>query len=212
MRVSEISQWLECETMALKSPKREGRTHVAAWVGTMAHALIAGLPAPEPETRLGFDHITPTAHVGHLQAEAIAEEARTLLEAHKWAVLDREEEVRDGETTGHLDILAYHEKLGYAIIDLKTGRLPSAAWVQVGGYISLSEWPVELGGVLHVPRMTLKRDQVGDLYLRQAKPLKDVWWYARKRIQDVMMGGRPAYRPGTHCTRCTFSDCPVRAM
>ena len=39
MRVSDIANWAACEAMALHSPPRQaGRTNVAAWVGTMAHA------------------------------------------------------------------------------------------------------------------------------------------------------------------------------
>ena len=50
MRVSDIANWAACEAMALHSPPRQaGRTNVAAWVGTMAHAILAGQPVPPTE-------------------------------------------------------------------------------------------------------------------------------------------------------------------
>ena len=39
MRVSEIADWATCEAMALTDPRKEARIGVAAWVGTLAHAI-----------------------------------------------------------------------------------------------------------------------------------------------------------------------------
>ena len=66
MRVSDIANWAACEAMALHSPPRQaGRTNVAAWVGTMAHAILAGQPVPPTGGRIAYDQLTPTEHVAH---------------------------------------------------------------------------------------------------------------------------------------------------
>ena len=80
MRVSDIANWAACEAMALHSPPRQaGRTNVAAWVGTMAHAILAGQPVPPTEGRIAYDQLTPTQHVAMIQAGSIARHARKLL-------------------------------------------------------------------------------------------------------------------------------------
>ena len=208
MRVSEISQWLECEKMALSSPKREGKTHVAAWLGTYAHALLLGPPLPKEE-RLRYDSLTPTIHDAKMQAHSIADYAYKLLQKKGWAVLEVEEEVTDEDTVGHLDFRAWQSDIGEAVIDLKTGRLPSAAWVQVGGYLKLVDKPIPWGGVLHVPRMKLGKDQTGTLEIRDSRGLMWAWGLARARVNDISWGAQPLYSPGQHCGRCN-ADCPVR--
>ena len=120
--------------------------------------MIADLPVPEPEGRLAFDYLTPTERAATIQATAIARHARQLMVNQGWGVLAREEEYITEELTGHLDIRAWHSDHGEAIIDLKTGNGIGAAFLQVGGYISLSRPPginqqVPMGGVLHVPRV-----------------------------------------------------------
>ena len=45
--------------------------------------------------------------------------------------------MRRDELVGHLDIRAWHKDHGEAIIDLKTGQGVGAAWLQVGGYLTL---------------------------------------------------------------------------
>ena len=128
MRVSQIAAWCECETYALQSPPRQaGRTNIAAHVGTMAHAMIADLPVPEPEGRLAFDYLTPTERAATIQATAIARYARQLMVNQGYGVLAREEEYITEELTGHLDIRAWHSEHGEAIIDLKTGNGIGAA-------------------------------------------------------------------------------------
>ena len=49
MRISDIGNWATCEAMALESPPRTaGRTNVAAHVGTLAHAKLAGITPALP--------------------------------------------------------------------------------------------------------------------------------------------------------------------
>ena len=85
-----------------------------------------------------------------------------------WGILGQEEALgRPPELTGHLDLRAWHSDHGEAIIDLKTGAQIGAAWLQVGGYLTLYMQhnpekrmrPTEsYGGVLHVPRTRIDRD------------------------------------------------------
>ena len=139
MRVSDIAAWASCEAMALQSPPRPaGRTNVAAWVGTLAHAELAGIMVEERPERFAYDALTTSDNQAIIQGHAIATCARELLVAQGWGVIGREEEVRRDELVGHLDIRAWHSDHGEAIIDLKTGQGVGAAWLQVGGYLQLS--------------------------------------------------------------------------
>ena len=221
MRVSDIANWAACEAMALHSPPRPpGRTNVAAHVGTLAHAALAGEPAPEPDGRMAYDALTPTEHVAQVQAREIAKCARKLLADRGWGILAQEEALgRPPELTGYLDLRAWHSDHGEAIIDLKTGQI-GTAWLQVGGYINLlgsalPDWPQKhnwphCGGVLHVPRTRIDRDVKGTLEIRFANPLAVAWEWNMRRISEVMAGAVPTRTPGQHCGRCQIADCPVR--
>ena len=212
MRVSDISNWAACEAMALQSPPRPaGRTNVAAWVGTLAHALVARASVEWPE-RLAYDNMTQTEHHVRLQAAAIANKALTLLTEQGWGVIGREQEVRRYELVGHLDIRAWHSEYGEAIIDLKTGQSVGAAWLQVGGYLFLDK-PISdtWGGVLHVPRKAISRDVTGTLEFRPGRPLVHEWAVQLDRIDAITRQGyRPTHSPGIHCGRCGITNCPVR--
>ena len=211
MRISDIGNWATCEAMALESPPRTaGRTNVAAHVGTLAHAKLAGITPALPD-RLAFDTLTPSMHHANVQSDAIAEYALDLMQERGWTPIAHEEELRRDELVGHLDIRAWHSDHGEAIIDLKTGQGVGAAWLQVGGYLTLDTPPVKpWGGVLHVPRVRIDKDVKGTLEFRRATGLLATWQCSMTRIQQVMDGSRPTYSPGIHCTRCGVTDCPVR--
>ena len=216
MRISAISDWTTCEAMALTDPRPEARVHVAAWVGTLAHALLGGVDEPKEPGRLRFDAITPTAHAARIQAKGISAVASRCLEREGWSIMEAEREMRTGDTTGHLDILAWHgETKRTAIIDLKTGQGAGAGWLQVGGYIQLlgdesGVWPaVECGGILHAPRTPVRKELIATLEIRDATGLEEAWEVARERIGAVLAGATALRSPGLHCGRCTAS-CPVR--
>ena len=220
MRISDISQWVTCETMALHDSKRAGRVGVAAWVGTQAHAMLAGITVQEPD-RITLDSTTPTAYAANTQARAIADAARLTLRSHGWIIIEQEQEVYHGKDTGHLDLLCWHKgRKQRAIIDLKTGQRVDTGWLQVGGYIALWEDqysplampPFETdGGILHVPRLRFHVQTKGSLKIRSGKVLKELWVARRERIQQVMDGAPPMPSPGYHCFRCAVSDCMARA-
>ena len=75
MRVSDISQWVTCEVRALSDPRPQARVSAAAVVGTMAHALLAGIEGYGLPSRVTFDNITKNMHQAQVQAEAIAADA-----------------------------------------------------------------------------------------------------------------------------------------
>ena len=210
MRVSDIQAWSNCETMALQSPPRPaGRTNVAAWVGTLAHGMLSGIEVEPPE-RLAFDRTTRTFGHADIQARHIADKARQLQALQGWGVMETEQEVRRDEITGHLDIRAWHSNHGEAIIDLKTGQGVGAAWLQVGGYLTLDREGAEWGGVLHIPRTPLPKRVAGTLEVRKSPGLVRAWEVATWRIAEVMNGASPMMTPGLHCGRCTITACPVR--
>ena len=89
MRVSEISAWSECEAMALlhSPPRQAGRTNIAAWVGTLAHAELSKTIIVEAPGRIAYDSLTPTSRHTLIQAKAIATKARELLTDQGWGVI-----------------------------------------------------------------------------------------------------------------------------
>ena len=219
MRVSDISNWAACESYAFHAPPRPvGRANVAAYVGSLSHAMVADEPLPEPDGRIAYDATTPTERAAQIQATSIAKVARKLLVDRGWGVLAKEQALRSDDLTGHLDIRAWHSDHGEAIIDLKTGQI-GTAWLQVGGYINLlgSAMPdipqkhnwAHWGGVLHVPRVRIDKETKGTLELRNADALGWQWQRNMERITAVLNGAVPTRTPGMHCTRCTL-DCPVR--
>ena len=217
MRVSEIADWTTCEAMALSDPRPEARVHVAAWVGTLAHAWMLGqVGLLETPSRLRFDPLTKTAHQAKVQARAIALESLRILDVEGWEIMEAEREVKGQGLVGHLDILAWHgETERTAIIDLKTGRDVGAGWLQVGGYIQMlgdeaGRWPsVDSGGILHVPRVAVSKEPKATLEVRDSADLEWAWLTAKARIDAVLAGATALRSPGLHCGRCTAS-CPVR--
>ena len=207
-RISKIGDWAACEVMALRSPSRESRIGIATWVGTLAHGKLAGIDPPRPP-RLAFDSITPTAFDAETQARDICLEARAQLAEHGWTVLEQEQTVRRGDSVGHIDIVAWSADHGEAVIDLKTGQIPGAAWLQVGGYLD-ALGRGDLGGVLHVPRRKTAMRVTGILELRPAADLIAAWRARWTRIEKLMAGAElPLPAPGIHCGRCS-AVCPVR--
>ena len=225
MRVSAIADWTTCEAMALTDPRPEARVHVAAWVGTLAHAILLNEPKSWPPSRLRFDATTKTAHAADVQALAIAREARRVLDVEGWSIMEAEREVTGDGDTGHLDILAWHgETKRTAIIDLKTGRGVGAGWLQVGGYLTLlRSGPAFVatthamsyrvdglhGGILHVPRVAVSKEPKATLEMRDGGSLVQAWAAAKDRIDAVLAGAVALRSPGQHCGRCT-ANCAVR--
>ena len=170
MRVSAIADWATCEAMALTDPRPEARVHVAAWVGTFAHAiLLDAVEARKPRLRFDARHQDGAGWLeADVQALAIARTSRPsdswMLSG--WSIMEAEREVTGGGDIGHLDILAWHGKTQLtAVVDLKTGQGIGAGWLQVGGYIQMlgnAGIDVECGGILHVPRVAVSKEAESD--------------------------------------------------
>ena len=209
LRVSDVQNWTRCELMALRCPPRESQLAAAAYVGSLAHALLSETEPPA-YARYRYDAITPSLRHANTQARAIAREARKTLHDNGWTILDAEHQLDDEGTTGVYDLLCWHsENRQRAIVDLKTGRMPDAAWLQVGGYLTLLDTAATYGGVLHVPRVRIGREPEANLQLRAAAPLRDAWRRRYARITEVIGGAVPLPTPGGHCDHCTLRDCPV---
>ena len=215
MRVSEIARWTECEVYALHDPSRPPyRTPIATLVGTLAHSLLAGQDIGDhiDAGTIAWDGKTKNGSQARAQARAIKQTAVTILAEAGWHIIESETMLSDAEVTGHLDLLCWNADMGEAVIDLKTGQVPTTAWLQVGGYLSLSPTSPAHGGVLHVPRQSMGKDTTGTLRLRPAAGLRTMWDAWRKRIQAIQGGAVPTRSPGMHCTRCPLSDCDVRMV
>ena len=211
LSASQSAIWATCEAMAMADPPVEGRPSAAALVGTVAHAKLAGLGKVQMPRRVAWDNLTQSHHHLITQAESIAVHARYLLWNGQWAMIEQEEPVVTDDYTGHLDIRAWHPTMGESVIDLKTGQQIGAAWLQVGAYIAASRTPVQLGGVLHIPRVSNYKDAKGHLLLRPAEDLVKAWQTNLQRIIAVQRGATPTYSPGLHCRRCSLTSCAVRA-
>lgn len=211
--VSSVGDWTECEHMAMQSPRPEARIAVAAYVGSRAHAIIAGEEPPEPPERLAFDNLTTTFYMAYVQANDIAAAAKARLDADGWTSIETEVPVAREGVTGRLDMIAWHRERGWAVIDLKTGAGVHSAWLQVGGYIDTisADRDIDLGGILHVRRTQVSRTTSATLVTRSADRLAAAWQARLHRIEEVLEGKRPPLlSPGMHCRRCDYRDCPVR--
>ena len=211
MRVSDISRWTQCEAWALTSGEPpQSHQHAATLVGSLAHAELAGVDITPPAA-IRWDAITRTMEHAQIQARAIAIEARRIIHKHGLTIIAQEEAVEGDGYTGHLDLRCWSESLGETIVDLKTGAMPGAAWLQVGGYCAASPVVVNYGGVLHVPRVAINRDVRGTLETRLAHDLVVEWARYRERIAAVLEGAPPLSAPGMHCRYCPLTHCVVRA-
>ena len=221
MHISDITRWAACEQYGLTAGQRTrgGAPSAAAVVGTLAHAALergmeyaAAYAHDFFPDRIRWDSVTPALPTAFTQARNIAVAARHEIERVGLTIMAQEEHVELDEAEGAFDLMCYSPALGDVIIDLKTGALPSTAWLQVGGYCFASGPNVKYGGVLHVPRRPQEREVVARLDVRPASGLVRAYATAYKRIQDVYKGQEAVRTPGLHCTRCPLTECAVRAL
>ena len=212
----DIGRWAACEAWAMAGKDAGGkRKHVAAWVGTMAHEVLAnrelgafGFKRP-PKHSVAFDVVTPIPSVAVSQAQDLAAVARSLLDRYGLKIFDSEVSVEEGLYRGTVDLIVTDNRDRAGVLDFKTGRTVKTAWLQLASY--LSAWkgvPLSFAGIVHVPRST--REPSGTITFRDPAELVAVWKATIKRIDEVSATGVPAYSPGDHCARCPLKDCAVR--
>ena len=226
MRISDVGNFVTCEAMALQDKPPSKSMSAAAMVGTMAHAYVSGQTRVDVPEIIRWDNVTPTKRVALAQAGSIADKVEHLLEQSDLHVRALEYEVDvvthlpihigpddNPYDTGRIDIMGVCD-VGGVVLDLKTGRDIGAGWLQLGGYLSSFDTYVEAarGGILHVPRMAIGKDQAGTLEIRDREDLVYLWDIQRSRIDDVTCHGHdPMRSPGSHCKYCAVADCAVRA-
>ena len=226
---SSLGSWAGCPKRTWRELE-DGRGRdvptIAAWVGSSAHALAAGLPMPpDPVGMALFDSLTPSTKVARLQASQISGVVRHVLEVHGLSVVSAELAVEDGSTSGVLDLLIKYDvpKQPLVILDLKTGQnVPAGAWLQLGSYFDAYnyEHPDEPAGnvaVIHVPRAAPLAINCEAFEIRPGPPcaaasrvlIADIDHWMRHRDRDTV----PAY-PGFSCHSCplTSRDCAVRII
>ena len=213
-RISDVGRWTACEAWAMTGQDTgSGRKPVAAWVGTMAHQFLTdkGYQAFNQPLRhsVAFDSITPISSVAISQAQALAIEAKTLLDRYGLTIFESEVSVDEGVLRGKIDLLVMDQKNRAGVLDFKTGRTIGAAWIQLAGYVNAWKGvPLSFAGIVHVPRSKL--EPTGTITFRNTAGLVRVWQNTIKRVEEVIISATPTYSPGTHCTRCPLKGCAVR--
>ena len=183
MRVSDISNWAACEAMALQSPPRPaGRTNVAAWVGTLAHAELAGIMVEERPERFAYDALTASDDQAIIQAHAIATvRPRTAGSARLGRHLEtggRGAARRTGGAPGHPRMALGPRRGHHRPQDRPECRRGVVAGGRVFAIVPIQRPvsnPDTWGGVLHVPRQGHHKDVKGSLECREAVPLMQAW-------------------------------------
>ena len=199
---------------------------IAAWVGSAAHALAAGLPMPpDPFAMMLFDRFTPSLKVARLQAIRIARVVDEVLTQHGLKVVAGELAVEDNATSGVLDFLLEYDLSDrpLVILDLKTGQhVPAGAWLQLGSYfdaysLEYADAPADQVAVIHVPRRAPLEIGCEEFELRPGAEcaaaarslVADVNYWMSTRTRDNI-----AAHPGISCHSCplTSRDCAVRII
>ena len=133
VRPSKLIEWARCQLRAQHRTvhptykDRDPVTHIAAWLGSEAHARLAERESSNVPPHAAFDTITPNRHTALLQVERIVETVRSEMVARCWR--DQKYEVEVGTEQpfqGTLDLFfdGRHDPTvgGWAIADFKTGQ------------------------------------------------------------------------------------------
>ncbi len=224
---SSLGAWCRCERRAdfeFSRPRPRGPEHIAGWVGTAVHALMAGQeppPLPEPAT---YDHLTTSPRMARAQARAIAFDLREAVAPLCMTPLACEVAVRspldgavlDGRADLALRLPETPERPGrgpLALLDYKTGRRADHALVQLGAYALAIERaglfdgdPVESLIVARRPRGP--KGGPAAVEIRPAPPAVADAAARVSRVADVLSRrAEPLPSPGPHCQSCPVPAC-----
>ena len=236
IRPSNLGKWCGCARKSyanIVAPPARSVPSIAEWVGTAAHAVLAGSMKPlKPYDYMIYDSITPLFGVAKAQVGLIVGLTKHLLAAHGLVPIEWEVPVETEEIQGTIDVLMRKDHVppefslpgdtGTIIGDLKTGQhIPFGTWLQLGEYWSAYSRPeheaVSQVAVIHVPRRPLGEPVTPTIEFRPAFECADIaerWvrtihgWVETGRL-DTMLPS-----PGFECAGCqlTIEECPVRIV
>ncbi len=228
---SQLAKWSQCERYALDEATagiKDRVPHIASWVGTAAHKLIAGEDAPEPLHLARFDAITPNFEQAQKQALSIYRNFTRIARWKGWRVEHSELPVEAlvGRTmvTGTVDVIVRtgHLSTLRALLDLKTGRDAPHGWIQLGAYalaLDAASVPIDRLGLIAIRRQDLDESRFEDdmeklsrsVQLRPAIGIMEDVKAQLERVTEVYQGEQDALaRPGLHCSYCNVSGCLLR--
>lgn len=226
---SSLPQWAVCEAQQVwKLTHAEDRPargeHVATWMGTCIHSILAGAGEVAPPDALVFDGITPTLSVAWQQIDAMAAAINAKLLEEGWEVTAHEYapdpivyDDLDGAPVrliGTIDLGLYASLRRRATVDLKTSAEYRAAWLQLGGYALLD--PVDVVGTIHCPRPpTLIDEPVAEFHYNKlpAAAVADQAFRVLRRAAAILHDDKLAIAaPGTRCASCPNDGCIVRSV
>ena len=229
---SQLAKWSQCERYALDEATTGSKNHVphiASWVGTAAHKLIAGEDAPEPLRLVRFDAITPSFEKAEKQALSIYRNFTRVARWKGWKVEHSELAVDAlvGRTmvTGTVDVIVRipgHLRTLRALLDLKTGRDAPHGWIQLGAYalaLDAAAVPIDDLGLIAIRRQDLDESRFEEdpeklsrsVQLRPALGIMEDVKAQLERVTEVYQGEQDALaRPGLHCSYCNVSGCLLR--
>ena len=214
IRASAIQKWIQCPRYARRHVEGESR-HVAAVVGTLVHAHLAGQDNAELPGVVRYDSITRDLREARSQASDMARDIERLLEEQKIVITETEVELESRmlRMTGHVDALARDVVGARLAIDFKTGRLLGAAWLQLGAYAAMlreREIPVESVAVVQRMRRVVYGSAPCTIEYRSARDVEVAFHAWHREVADMASRGTThAMHPGDHCRFCSLV-CPVR--
>ena len=230
---SSLPDWAICEKSKIEQMTARGDApeekleHVAGWIGSSIHAMLASADRPDPPAFLVFDKITPTLDYAKGQIKAMAPSVAEAIEREGWEVARREVEVPPLQSpdwipqlrlVGRMDVtgrtLTGQQRL---IADIKTAHSIRPAWLQLGGYHACCT-PVagEIPRVatVHCPRFDLAGEEPKTtIYYADGPACAREAIRIMNRVSDLLEDAELAIAaPGNRCRRCEHPACPVRSQ
>ena len=219
MNISSVSEWSNCEKMALYHT--QARVHqamtAAAWVGVLTHANVmrrCGLSdkRPNPPRAMRWDNLTRDRREAAQQAKDCAAAICQQIELHELEPIAGEVPVEGAGIKGRIDLIVNRRYHGELIIDLKTGE-GGAGWLQLGGYLTALALGEEQkfcdAGIIRARRRRINQLVAAETTLRGGYDLRAGFAHWHTRINQIIGGAEPTRSPGSYCRRCQVLECAV---
>ena len=225
IRPSEIIQWSNCQLRAYErfGVGRGTRTreipHISGWVGSSVHASLSNSPGPEKREAYLYDSITPNMQTARSQTSRIVDMIVETMKERWWKPIKWEVEVGSIlPYKGTIDVIidARENEGGLIICDVKTGRVSTGVWLQLGAYMEALRHDnyarFESVAMIHAPRTALNNKQDCNIYLRDAEACRLQAISVADNALEILNLVKPALpSPGYHCSGCDVERCQVRA-